>query len=322
MLSQTHRGLEDFDNQHDFERMAADILNGLGYSHVEPMAPLGGPDGGRDILFKDGEAPGLAFVTLNKNIRDKFKADLAKQSDGAGLIALFCNVDVSPATKLAFAKDAISKGFRMEIFDLERLRSLLDSSLRNVRRRYLGIDDEVSERLRSEIRKLLRFPDAAVDSTVFPTLIERLLLDKLPGRLFDLLIRYEESDVIEIPTLGPALDDHLKAYYRFRQAAQRTQNDLETRISQIVKVRFRAAWSIYFQYAAFRWGGLSKESIAAGDNFLNYDITWDDAETVFDQLSADSAVRLEVSELLRMHKRLVEGVANLKERYEQPPTAQ
>jgi hypothetical protein len=27
MLSQTRRALEDFDNQHDFERMAADILN-------------------------------------------------------------------------------------------------------------------------------------------------------------------------------------------------------------------------------------------------------------------------------------------------------
>jgi hypothetical protein len=32
MLSQTRRALEDFDNQHDFERMAADILNGLGYA--------------------------------------------------------------------------------------------------------------------------------------------------------------------------------------------------------------------------------------------------------------------------------------------------
>ena len=36
MLSHTKRALEDFDNQHDFERMAADILNALGYSALVP----------------------------------------------------------------------------------------------------------------------------------------------------------------------------------------------------------------------------------------------------------------------------------------------
>jgi len=38
MLNQTRRALEDFDNQHEFERLAADVLNALGYSGVEPMA--------------------------------------------------------------------------------------------------------------------------------------------------------------------------------------------------------------------------------------------------------------------------------------------
>ena len=44
-LSSTKEALEHFDNQHDFERMAADLLNALGYQGVEPMAPSGGPDG-------------------------------------------------------------------------------------------------------------------------------------------------------------------------------------------------------------------------------------------------------------------------------------
>ncbi len=44
MLSQTKRALEEFDNQHDFERMAADILNALGYPLVDPQAPGGGFD--------------------------------------------------------------------------------------------------------------------------------------------------------------------------------------------------------------------------------------------------------------------------------------
>jgi hypothetical protein len=58
MFSETRRALEDFDNQHDFERMSADLLNGLGYSNVEPMAPGGGPDGGRDIKFTEVTCPG------------------------------------------------------------------------------------------------------------------------------------------------------------------------------------------------------------------------------------------------------------------------
>lgn len=180
MLSQTRRALEDFDNQHDFERMAADVLNALGYSNVEPMAPGGGADSGQDIRFMEGDAPGVAFVTLNKQIRTKFKRDLAKQDDGEGVIALFCKVGVSPAMKLDFAKEAIAKGYRIEVFDLERLRSLFDSSLKDVRRRYLHIDDEVAARLRSEITRLLRFPGSVQDVTAPPALIERVLVNKLP----------------------------------------------------------------------------------------------------------------------------------------------
>jgi hypothetical protein len=44
MLSLTKKALEEFDNQHDFERMATDILNALGYKHVVPIAPRGGRD--------------------------------------------------------------------------------------------------------------------------------------------------------------------------------------------------------------------------------------------------------------------------------------
>ena len=219
MLSQTRRALEDFDNQHEFERMAADVLNALGYSNVEPMAPRGGSDGGRDIKFRKGDTYGVALVTLDKKIRDKFKRDLLKQGGAEGVIALFCNVDVSPSQKLDFAREAIARGYRLEVFDLERLRSLLDISLKEVRRQYLGIDDEVAARIRSETTKLLRFPDAVADSSLAPTLVEGLLINKLPRRLFDLLMKYEERDVHEVLGIGQALQDYLKAYYSFRQEA-------------------------------------------------------------------------------------------------------
>ena len=183
MLNHTRRALEDFDNQHEFERMAADVLNALGYLDVEPMAPAGGADGGRDVKFRECESLGIAFVTLDKRIREKFKRDLAEQQRGEGRRALFCNVDVSPSMKITFAKDAIDLGYTLEVFDLERLRSLLDSSLKDIRRRYLSIDDAVAARLRSDVTKLLRFPDAFPDESSSGGLLERMVLQSTAAEI-------------------------------------------------------------------------------------------------------------------------------------------
>jgi hypothetical protein len=283
MLSQTRRALEAFDNQHEFERMAADVLNALGYSDVEPMAPGGGADGGRDIKFREGDTPGIAFVTLEKKIREKFKQDLSKQRDAEAVIALFCNVNATPSMKLAFAKDAIAKGYRLLVFDLERLRSLLDSSLKEIRRRYLHIDDEVAAKLRSQVRKLLKYPDAASDDSKPPTRLEVMLVNTLPRRLFDLLMQYDDNDILEVPCLGGALVNHLKSYYRFRQEILRLESDLLVRIAAIVGDRFNsgAVWRMYFEYAIPRFFGKSKEEIIGWGNFLNCGVTWDGTERVF-----------------------------------------
>ncbi len=66
MHSATHRAIQDFDNRHEFERLAADVLNALGFSDVEPIAPRGGAGGGKDIKFREGELAGGAFVTLTR----------------------------------------------------------------------------------------------------------------------------------------------------------------------------------------------------------------------------------------------------------------
>jgi hypothetical protein len=46
----------------------------------------------------------------------------------------------------------------------------------------------------------------------------------------------------------------------------------------------------------------------SGGDFLNYDITWDDAERVFGELARDRAVKGEFTELFAMHQRLIENV--------------
>jgi len=313
MLSQTRRAIEEFDNQHDFERMAADVLNALGYSAVEPMAPVGGADGGRDIQFREGDTPGIAFVTLEKKLKEKFNRDLSKQADGEGVIALFCNVDVSPSMKLAFARDAIAKGYSLLVFDLERLRSLFDSSLKEIRRRYLHVDDEIAARLRSEVRKLLKYPDAVPDDSKPPTTLEQMLTNKLPTRLFDLLIRYEEADICEVPGIGSALERHLKSYYRFRQEILRFEGDLMARIAAIIGDRFnsKAVWRMYFEYAVPRFFGRAKEEIISWGNSLNYGVTWDDTERIFLTISEEQSLTVQVAELDRMLAAMAEELSSL-----------
>jgi hypothetical protein len=314
MLSHTRRALEDFDNQHEFERLAADVLNALGYSSVEPMAPRGGADGGRDIKFRSGAADGIAFVTLQKKIRDKFKDDLAKQQKGEGHIALFCNVDVTPSTKLAFTRDSLEIGYTVEVFDLERLRSLLDTSLKEIRRRYLGIDDAVAAKLRSEVKKLLRFPGAFPDEpSPSAGMLEKMLVNQLPRRAFDLLMQYDEQDVAEVPGIGTRLQKHMDDYYSFRQEARSLEESIMLKIGRLSRCEFRAAWAILFRYSIMRFGGISQTEITAGGNFLNYGITWDDAERVYARLSDDTSVTSSLSERFQAHSKLCDGLAILTE---------
>ncbi len=311
MLNQTRRTLEDFDNQHEFERLAADVLNSLGYSDVEPMAPAGGADGGRDIKFKEGESLGIAFVTLDKRIREKFKSDLAKQPRGEGGLILFCNVDVSPAMKIVFAKNAINLGYTLEVFDLERLRSLLDSSLKDIRRRYLGIDDAVAARLRSDVTKLLRFPDAFLDESPSGGRLEGIFDNQLPHKLFDLLMAHDERDVLEVPGIGGALHKHMTDYYGFRQQASHLEEELMLKIGALWKPSLAPALRIHFRYSVMRFAGQSSNEISAGVDFRNYGITWDNAENIFEKLSEDTGVCSLISTVFQAHGKLIEEVNDL-----------
>src|SRR5260370_16921737 len=78
-LSAWHPALQQFDNEHEFERMAADILNALGYTDVVLIAPQGGSDEGKDITFTtESRRKVLACVTLRDDIQPKFLDDFKR----------------------------------------------------------------------------------------------------------------------------------------------------------------------------------------------------------------------------------------------------
>ncbi len=185
MLSNTREHLARLDNQHAFERLAADVLNHLDRSLVEPMAPGGGSDGGIDLLYVDSNgSKGVGFVTLRKDIARKFQSDLKRLGTHDGEISLFCTVDVSPKQRADFLDLASNIGATVLIFDLERLRSLLDTRLQTLRNRYLGLSQDhlrTPQTLASTVEtKLLLSHSREFES---PTTILRLLASAPPDQL-------------------------------------------------------------------------------------------------------------------------------------------
>lgn len=173
MYSETVAALEKFDNQHDFERMCADILFSLGYKDVELIAPRGGSDRGKDIIFTtESGGKGLACVTLRGDIEKKFFEDFSKRQPGEfEKYVFFCTAYLTAQQKLKFAQHVVNTlQAELVIQDIEALRSILDSVLPSIREHYLGIRDDkraLFESMLSAVREDLQREYQA-----------RLLLDK------------------------------------------------------------------------------------------------------------------------------------------------
>jgi len=164
-----------------------------------------------------------------------------------------------------------------------------------------------SHRLRSELGELVRFPNAP-NTFEPPTMLEQMLTNKLPQRIFGTLAHYNKTEIVGVPNEGEALYQYKQDYYDFQSKVAAWETDLKAKIGQRVAVRLELGWEIYLRYAILRFTGHSKEELRAGNDFLNFSITWDDAERVFAELSNDPAVTQKNTELkLSMNKVIEEA---------------
>lgn len=116
------------------ERMCADVLRLEGFQVVDPQSPLGGPDGGKDILC---ERDGLTFVAASHfphqpisfaRSKKKFSDDLAGAlKHGRNAFIFMTNQQLAPTERAALERLAASKGKRCRIMHREHLRVILDS---------------------------------------------------------------------------------------------------------------------------------------------------------------------------------------------------
>jgi|AntAceMinimDraft_9_1070365.scaffolds.fasta_scaffold13078_2 hypothetical protein len=306
MYNQTRQNLEKFDNEHEFERLASDVLNSMGYGNVEPMAPLGGADGGSDILFSSGKSNGIAFVTLRKDIRQKFKEDLDKFKQNAEEISLFSIVDISPTMKSDFTNEALKKGATLVVFDLERLRSLFDSTLKDLRRRYLGIDDDLTIQIKDKLNKIIIFKNTQIIEYNTHSQLELMFVNKLPQMVFHLLMSYEFNLVKEVPKIGNNLKDFLVQYDAFIGDLQKNEDLLITKIGKYERSRIRESWKIQYKYSILRFCGNPLQTIQEQGNFLNYGITWESAEAVYSNLIQDGSLEKMIQPIISKYDEMCE----------------
>jgi hypothetical protein len=64
----------------------------------------------------------------------------------------------------------------------------------------------------------------------------------------------------------------------------------------IVGGRLRQAWSIYFRYFLFRSSGHTQQQIIDAGDFLNFSITWEDAERVYNELLKNPTISKAMAE--------------------------
>lgn len=120
------------------ERLVAGLLTLEGFSGIDPQAPLGGPDGGKDILAGREGSKWVAAVFFPPTtqrfaeVRVKFTEDIAgvRRNRAAGF-AFFVNQhltvgDRAELTKLATDGQGIPPE-QLELYHLERLRAILDT---------------------------------------------------------------------------------------------------------------------------------------------------------------------------------------------------
>lgn len=143
-----HRLLAWTNGQGPAERLAAQLLLAEGFTDLDPSHPLGGPDGGKDILcVKDGTkfVGGVYFPRGQQTfatIQSKFESDLAgaQARPGAEAFVFVTNQELRLSERQALQSKWAD---RVILFHLERATAILDQPLmEQTRLQFLGIGSE------------------------------------------------------------------------------------------------------------------------------------------------------------------------------------
>ena len=153
--------------------------------------------------------------------------------------------------------------------------------------------EEAKQSLESELDELASFPNRP-DTQSPRTYFEMMATEQMPRRLYAILIKYYKPTIDSVSNIGADLVAYKSKYYEFQDEEYNFENDLTTQIGALAKPQFRDAWGLLLRYFVMRTHGLTKDQIISGGNFLNYGLTWDDAESITSELLKKSDVSRKV----------------------------
>lgn len=116
------------------ERLCSAILRLDGFEDIEPQAPLGGPDGRKDILCSKGGLKyiGAVYFPVSQktfpSIKKKFLNDLKgpAQNRGVGIVFL-TNQTLTVRQRSILVECALDEDTECHVYNVERLKSILDA---------------------------------------------------------------------------------------------------------------------------------------------------------------------------------------------------
>jgi hypothetical protein len=175
--------------QADSERLASHILRVEGFTSIDPIHPLGGKDGLRDVICERNGRKWIGACYFPRGqqtfnaIRKKFSNDLkgVAESQVEGM-ALVTNQELTLAER-AKLKDEAGDA-EIEIFHLERIASILDSpNCYGLRLEYLDIKMSKEEQLSLITKRDSLLKDVKSDTEIIISLIKHpeLLNVENPG---------------------------------------------------------------------------------------------------------------------------------------------
>lgn len=159
-MSRQNGGRETWDRllnwdrgQADSERLAAHILKSEDYESIDPSHPLGGPDGGKDLICqKDGlKIIGACYFPRGQQSFGVIKSKYASDLDGvinnkADGIAFITNQEMTLSQRKELSD--LGNNLIVEVYHLERIANILDSPINyGIRLDFLDIDITKEEML-------------------------------------------------------------------------------------------------------------------------------------------------------------------------------
>lgn len=148
-----HRLREWDQGQTPSERLAARILSLEGYTSIDPSHPLGGRDGGKDIVCVRDERNFIVACYFPRGqqthlaINKKFADDVtAAKKQGTNGVVFFTNQEVVLSERESLK--AVAEPLELDLYHLERLAALLDRpGAYGLRLEFLGIEMTKEEQI-------------------------------------------------------------------------------------------------------------------------------------------------------------------------------